>query len=164
MELNKNPATGCQNEKFVSKKNIHIYGPRDVMDISWALVFVPLVAVIISPFHHSVVVVASSSIMYLKTSLAKIKDTGGPGKKIPFHLVTWQRDVGSRCYCHQWFWCCFGVGSRHVIGSDCGSILKKMSKIKCEKEKNNPQGSLPSSSVMSSVVIVEVATILKKSE
>ena len=96
MELNKNPATGCQNEKFVSKnnhtikeKNIHIYGPRDIMDISWALVFVPLITVVVSPLHHSVVVVASSSIMYLKTSLVKIKDTGGPGKKIPFRLVTW---------------------------------------------------------------------------
>ena len=75
------------------------------MDISWALVFVPLVTVVVSPFHHSVVVVASSSIMYLKISLVKIKDTGG----------LWRRDVGSRCYCRQWFWCCFGAGSRHVV-------------------------------------------------
>ena len=54
------------------------------MDISWALVFVPLVTVVVSPFHHSVVVVASSSIMYLKIFVSKNKKYWGPGEKNTF--------------------------------------------------------------------------------
>ena len=68
VELNKNPATGCQNEKFVSKnkhtikeKNIHIYGPRDIMDVSWALIFRSPRRCRCSPFHHPVLIVIVAS-------------------------------------------------------------------------------------------------------
>ena len=59
VELNKNPATGCQNEKFVSKNKHTIKEKKHTY--LWALIFRSPRRCRCSPFHHPVLIVVVAS-------------------------------------------------------------------------------------------------------